>query len=45
MDFAPVPDECENQQHRGDQKQAGSFGGIDCMPVMLVRGSWFGFWR
>lgn len=42
MNFAPVPDEGEDQQHRSDQKQAGGFGGIHGVPMVPLRSVFFG---
>jgi hypothetical protein len=45
MDFAPVSNEGEDQQHRSDQKQARGFGGINGVPVVPVRRVFFGLLR
>lgn len=45
MNFAPVSDEGEDQQHRSDQKQARGFGGIHGVPVVPLRSVFFGLLR
>jgi hypothetical protein len=45
VNFAPVSDEGEDQQHRSDQKQARGFGGIHGVPVVPLRSVFFGLLR
>jgi hypothetical protein len=42
MNLMPVPNEGEDQQHKGDQQQSRGFRGIDCVPVMTAHGLLFG---
>ena len=42
MNLMPVPNEGEDQQHKGDQQQSRSFRRIDCVPVMTADGLLFG---
>ena len=44
MDFAPISNEREDQQYRGDQKQARGFGRVHAVPVMLVGCVLLGLW-
>jgi cholera toxin transcriptional activator len=34
----PVANQCEDEQQEGDQQQAGSFRGINCVPAVLAGG-------
>jgi hypothetical protein len=34
MDSVPIANQNENEQQSGDKQQAGSFRGIDCVPVL-----------
>jgi hypothetical protein len=37
MNGVPIAHQGEDEQQKGDQEQPGSFLGIDCMPLMLLR--------